>query len=205
MFDLIKHTFTSHSVEHSFQFVCGIRGCLHSFKSGSTFSSYKTHCSRKHLNWQDYLKESPSIPPSLPPADLSSPEMSPDRELPSSQESNSSALEHTEAASLLSIKKTSAMFLLSLQERFKLPQTAINFAIGSVNSIVDSVCDFAQASERTTCGDIPTTSVSTILQQCRDPFSDIQTEYMQNKFYREHFGLVVRGTTVTPYYCIYCI
>ena len=150
-FDLIKHTFASHSVELNFTFVCGIKGCLHSFRPGATFSSFKTHCSRKHLNWQDCLKERVSSPPVLPHVgslDLTSPEMSPDPGLdpdPSTQDSDS-IHEPTEAASFLSIQRTSAMFLLSCQERFKLPQTAINFAIGSVNSIINCVCDLAQGS-----------------------------------------------------------
>ena len=137
-FDLIKHTFASHSVELNFKFVCGIKGCLHSFRPGATFSSFKTHCSRKHPNWQDCLKERVSSPPALPHVgslDLTSPEMSPDPGLdpdhdpdPSTQDSDS-IHEPTEAASFLSIQRTSAMFLLSCQERFKLPQTAINFAI----------------------------------------------------------------------------
>ena len=99
--------------------------------------------------------------------------------------------EPTEAASFLSIQRTSAMFLLSCQERFKLPQTAINFVIGSVNSIINSVCDLAQACTVQGTTD-PDTDVSTILEQSRDPFIGLQTEYMQNKYYCEHFGLVVR-------------
>ena len=206
-FDLIKHTFASHSVELNLKFVCGIKGRLHSFRPGATFSSFKTHCSRKHPNWQDCLKERVSSPPALPHVgslDLTSPEMSPDPGLdpdhdpdPSTQDSDS-IHEPTEAASFLSIQRTSAMFLLSCQERFKLPQTAINFAIGSVNSIISSVCDLAQASVQGTTD--PDTDVSTILEQCRDPFIGLQTEYMQNKYYREHFGLVVR--VVEQYMCI---
>lgn len=104
---------------------------------------------------------------------------------------------------LLSIQKTSAMFLLSCQERYKLPQTAINFAVGSINSIVNNICDYAQASVQ----DVPDSNVSACLQLCRDPFSSLQTEYMQTKFYRTHFGLVVRDftqLTQSDFYSIYC-
>ena len=40
-----------------------------------------------------------------------------------------------------SAKHTAALFLLTLQEKYKLSQKAIDFAVGSISSIVDSVCD----------------------------------------------------------------
>ena len=49
--DLIKHSFGAHSMEATFRFNCGIKGCLHQFRSGATFSSFKSHASRKHPNW----------------------------------------------------------------------------------------------------------------------------------------------------------
>ena len=64
--DLIKHLFISHSVEATFHFVCCIKGCLHSFKFGSTYSSFKTHANRKHPNWQDYVNKPDAAPLLLP-------------------------------------------------------------------------------------------------------------------------------------------
>lgn len=52
----------------------------------------------------------------------------------------------TEQVSMLQVQKSSALFLLSCKERFRLPQTAINFAIGAVNAIVNDVCDLAKQS-----------------------------------------------------------
>lgn len=62
---VIKHLFTAHSVEPNFFFICGINGCLHAFKCGSSFSSFKTHASRKHLGWQDDLQNSHLSSPRL--------------------------------------------------------------------------------------------------------------------------------------------
>lgn len=59
--DLMKHYFATHSMEPSFRIVCGIRGCSHSFVFGSTFSSFKSHASRKHPNWQQCVKESDNL------------------------------------------------------------------------------------------------------------------------------------------------
>lgn len=72
--DLIKHSFAVHSMEPAFHFVCGIRGCLHSFRFGSTFSSFKSHASRKHPNWQESVNDeathtAPSPPPLVPSLD----------------------------------------------------------------------------------------------------------------------------------------
>ena len=52
---MIKHAFEAHSVEATFKITCGINGCLHQFYTGATFSSFKTHASRKHHNWQAAL------------------------------------------------------------------------------------------------------------------------------------------------------
>lgn len=51
--DFVKHTFTVHSVEPSFFYVCGIQRCLQGFKCGASFSSFKTHAIRRHPNWQE--------------------------------------------------------------------------------------------------------------------------------------------------------
>ena len=53
---LIQHYFSAHSVEPCFQYTCSIRGCLHTFKAGSTFSSFKSHASRTHRDWQSALE-----------------------------------------------------------------------------------------------------------------------------------------------------
>lgn len=52
---LLKHIFYTHSLEANFRYVCGIRGCLYTFKSGQSFDSFKSHATRKHPNWQDNL------------------------------------------------------------------------------------------------------------------------------------------------------
>lgn len=35
--------------------------------------------------------------------------------------------------------------------------------------------------------------LATLLEPLRNPFASIKTEYMQSKFYRDHFNLVVRS------------
>ena len=65
--DLIKHAFSSHSFDPTFHFVCGIHSCLHRFKSGATFRSFKTHAHRKHPHWQEDVNDSgAAVPMNLP-------------------------------------------------------------------------------------------------------------------------------------------
>ena len=125
--DLIKHLFSSHSVEATFSFVCGIKGCLHSFKFGSTYSSFKTHANRKHPNWQDYVNEpdavsnEPDAMPLLPTS--SSLHLIPESDIPASAanecqpELSEPVVLDTELTSWPSAQKTAALFLLTVQER----------------------------------------------------------------------------------------
>ena len=85
-------------------------------------------------------------------------------------------------------QKAAALFLLTFQERFKLSQSAINFAVGSINTIVDSVCKSVQSSLE---GEVSATRLTESFDEREDPFAPLKTVYMQSKFYREHFGLVV--------------
>lgn len=199
--DLIKHVFSSHSIEPTFTFVCAIKGCPHCFKFGATFSSFKSHCNRKHPNWQQYVDDATDPdPPASALHDV--PMLEPLSNLDVSIDNDGTELEHqsiesinrstsinTEQVSMLQVQKSSALFLLSCKERFKLPQAAINFAVGAVNAIVNDVCDLAKQSIEQALS--TNTSASLAIQQCRDPFASLETEYRQTKFYREVFGLVV--------------
>lgn len=82
-------------------------------------------------------------------------------------------------------QRTAALFLLTFQEQYKLSQTAIN-------SIVNNVCDSVQESVRSSLDSgFSSMDVAACFDDHRDPFSSLQTEYKQSKFYREEFVLVV--------------
>lgn len=123
--DLIKHLFSSHSVKAMFSFVCVIKGCRHSFKFGSS------HANRKHPNWQDYVNELDATP-LLPTS--SSMHLNPESDSPSVNECLPELPEpvilDTALTSCPSAQRTAALFLLTFQERYKLSQIAINFAVG---------------------------------------------------------------------------
>lgn len=149
--------FAVHTVERTFRFVCDVNGCQHTFKSGSSFSSFKTHASRKHPNWQELVNTDaaatiPSAP--MPVLSLDSAEHPQVNEnivednldpLPGADmpmicvpEVICSSLHFRPLA-----QNTAALFLLTFQEKYELSQSAINFALGSTHTIIDSVCESA--------------------------------------------------------------
>ena len=197
-FYLIKHTFDCHSMEPYFHFICGFQGCQHSFRVGSSFSSFKSHASRKHKNWQAVLEvddaessirslsAAGTRSDSVAPGDVDLPLISPvtngpdmTMEQPSVsfvQENSDMNKKNTAEFGVSPACKSAAMLLLTFKERYNLPQTAVDFAVGTINGIISNVCDSIQVPHA--C-------------EVEDPFALLETEYKQNKFYRDVFGLVV--------------
>lgn len=95
------------------------------------------------------------------------------------------------------LKKCSALFILTMKEKFKLTQTAIDVALGQIQSIVtyaleDTKTNLQQAIA-TPVSDQPMLA-SDLLKYfdiSLNPFEGLHSEYMQNKFYEEEFHLVV--------------
>lgn len=204
--DLIKHCFDTHSsFEPAFCLVCGIKGCLHQFRFGSTFSSFKTHATRKHPNWRNEIttRQVNSIPndvrdDSETSLSLSVALLCPD-EHPSSVDEYPSLVDECSGSDarvtkVRSVEETAALFILTLKKRYKLTQSALNFALGSVNEIISGVCN---SIEQTLLLSIDKSAldleISSICQY-NDPFRSLKSEYLQSKFYRERFGLVVSST-----------
>lgn len=204
--DFIKHSFSSHSSERSFKLMCGIDGCLHMFKHGSTFSSFKTHASRKHTDWRNRLL----IPaPVHVVHTMTSNDNSQLTEASSSSEDSTEVCHHVTSTppSLMPVEHTesecrslipeenAALFLLSFKERFKLPQKALDFAIGSITSISEDLCDSVKTAMKVRLQEKGSSFSNSDIDECctyTDIFEGMMTEHLQSKFYKEHFGLVVR-------------
>ena len=94
-----------------------------------------------------------------------------------------------------SLSRSAAHFLLTLKERYGLTQSAVNYAVGSVNQMIDDVREELQTSVEKYLEENEVARPST-LGECftpMNPFSGRETEYQQAKHYREHFGLVVKS------------
>ena len=92
------------------------------------------------------------------------------------------------------LQRSTALFLLSAKKRFHLTQSALNFVTQQVQQMVSfAVDDNEEAVKKhlNDCG-VPTQNAQLDAQfeVMRDPFSSLQTEYLQT-FYREKFNLVV--------------
>ena len=199
---LIQHSFQTHSVEPTFHFVCGIKGCLHTFKVGATYSSFKSHACRKHPNWQEHLDETVAVP--SPVASL--PDISQDNEpictevdevhldIDMTRYNEPISVSQPLSQSSNKVQRTAALFLLTFQEKYRLSEASINFAVGSINSIVEGACEAARiAVEKLLESDASPSSID--LRACfehqDDAFASLHTKYQQSKFYRDTFGLVV--------------
>ena len=75
------------------------------------------------------------------------------------------------------LQTVAAKLLLTLKEQYRMSQAALDFTLNAVKDITtlhSSVIKDHQS-----------------LSEALNPFEGVETEHMQNKFYREHFGLVV--------------
>ena len=109
--------------------MCGIKGCLHSFKYGSTYSSFKTHASRKHPNWkqclsaetgstpsQDTMPESEDIPVTLQEDITEIRDVTMSRGGSDASTAADSAVSISASSASSIAQRTAAMFLLTFQD-----------------------------------------------------------------------------------------
>ena len=87
-------------------------------------------------------------------------------------------------------QRKAATFLLTFQEKYRVSQTALNFAVGSISGIVESVSNGLQMCLEE-CLPCAKDTIKACCSKREDPFANLQTKYKQSKFYQKHFGLIV--------------
>ena len=94
-------------------------------------------------------------------------------------------------------ERSAALLLLTVKERFKLTQSAVDFITQQVHHIISYGVDHIQEvvqewleSQGIVMANFA--ELSARLEPLRNPFSSFETEYLQSKFYRDHFNLVVK-------------
>ena len=84
---------------------------------------------------------------------------------------------------------------MTLMERYQLTQTAINFLIRQVQNMIHySLLNIKNLVEAELMGLIAENITQPVLSdyfEHIDPFKSLHSEYLQTKFYKDHFGLVV--------------
>ena len=86
-------------------------------------------------------------------------------------------------------QRSAALFLLTMKEKHCLTQVALDFAVQQVREMVGYIIDDVKSNlrEKLEGVDIDITGCF----DATDPFVGLSTEYLQHKFYVQHFGLVV--------------
>ena len=95
-------------------------------------------------------------------------------------------------------KRTTALFLLTLKEKYQLSQTTVNEILQDIEAMVGNIaCDLrlhvtsVLEEANVNLALVPDFTDAFNAPAFMQPFEGLHTEHLQNKFYRQHLGLVV--------------
>lgn len=183
----LRHTFEAHSRETNFCFTCGVEGCSQTF---TKYSAILSHLSRKHrgVNFEQAY-----VTPTLYEDGEQGHNGDTDTqaEMPMAVEPTSSSNGDTH-----SLDRSAALFLLTLKEQHQVTQKVVDFAVEEVRQMVSYAVDHVHKSvtmKLSECSQAIGCQVPDISDcfKVPDPFGHLESEYMQTKFYRDNFDLVV--------------
>ena len=215
--EFYRHRFLTHSNEFNFMMRCFVEGCSQTFRCYSTFAShlFRKHCGAdleseaKKSAHSSYVRPEENFPQTSQSEYSLVVEDELEEDICSMDLSNAVDFSSADEISDLSwvdpppstdvspnsnrLSHFAALFLLNVKERYQLIQSSLNFitqqiqqmisfTIDDIAEVIHKFCSEQGASE------IPLTEQ---LESFRNPFLHVQTEYMQNKYYRENFNLVV--------------
>lgn len=210
-----RHVFESHSGIPNFAFTCEINGCIRKFQNYNTLKSHiaRNHCGEDPDSAPTYLPSSSTLlsdsdtiehvlndeGPTSGPDSLQDCQLGPDIDsiYNSEQSQTMCMIQSPSAIAANQLQKSSALYLLTLKEKYKLTQTAIDFTVGQLKVTVDNIVDdLHQAVDReimNTPGlsDDDKSRISSVFHNVKNPFSGLETQYLQSKYFEENFALVV--------------
>lgn len=98
-------------------------------------------------------------------------------------------------------KRSSAIFVLKMKEKHHLTQIAINDIVEGSRSLFQKSVKMLKAGveEKLCNAGVETNSVEGLQEQfleLTDPYNGLETEYFQEKYFRDELGLIVRNTFV---------
>ena len=187
MTGVLKHIGLVHANEPNFNVSCGIQGCPRTYKN---YYSFRKHLQRRH---QDCLVSKPFSNPSLGLStdcvdgmtDLQQLGMTNKEDTPESQVN-------------ITKNHNPALFILKTKEVLNLSQSATNIILNDVAEIVQQTVIKLEA--RVSCvlssNSIDRNEVIGLNevfqdQTLLDPFYGLHSEYIQQKYYQDHFMIVV--------------
>lgn len=194
-----RHVFDSHSSIPNFEFTCGINSCIRKFRN---YNSLKSHVARNHYG------DDPDATPILPlVSDLPSESVENDTcsSEPNGFEDTLAPEQYEELSqtcvmqshSKNQLQKSSALYLLTLKEKYRLTQTAVDFVVNHTKVAVDNIIDDLHQSVAREMMSISVLSdgdksrISSVFHNATNPFSGLETQYLQSKYFEETFAVVV--------------
>jgi len=194
----LRHSFGAHSCDPNFSFTCGVDGCPMTFK---TYSSIRAHLAKTHPHSPD-----PAPCPVIEEEgnglmDTSTCDVSPMQDPPS----KICNVEQPHAAELQTVSANmhAGLLLLTLKEKHRLTQASVDFAVHQIQSMIRYTLEDAKESIEQKL-QLHCTEMGVQLPDISDcfanidPFSGLESEYMQTKFYKENFNLVVSENVLCP-------
>ena len=183
---VLRHIGSVHSCEPHLHLTCGIEGCPR------TYSSYR--CFRKHIRSQhrEFLDQTSDeqLTDSFNLADT-------DSDPESSFQSNQSASpQEVVTAQEPFSTRAAALFLLKAKEKHRISQIALNGLVGDFSEILSSTVKSVGLSvkeclQTANCSSETISRVEVVFNNYRNPFQDLQTAYLQQKYYSKCFNLIV--------------
>ena len=213
----VSHLRVSHSKDPSFNVMCGVGGCREVFRA---FSAFNAHIYRHHRS--EIGVSSPtesgtcsfSLPTLEEPSGVNVVELmeSPEGERQNNlqddhfQEVSStsipvSALQQTCSSSDFSRKLTAANLILQLREGHQVSQVAISEVVSGCRSLCNEVVNELKSdviATLSTNGPVQE-DIALVLNKDFDPFKNIDTNYLFEKFCMDHLGCLVRFIVKTCY------
>ena len=215
----LRHSFKAHSCDPNFSFKCTIDGCSRTFTKYSSFRAHLSRkhpnspdpapCPLIEEEREISLIDTTTVPDysqssihdlndcsnctpmqnaSRSAGHTQSPISNPDEQSCSNAESD---ISHDNWAN-----RHAALLLLALKEKHRLTQTSVNFAVQQVKRMVEYTLEDVKVSIdkklQVYCNEmnIRQPDISSCFTDV-NPFSGLESEYLQTKFYREKFDLVV--------------
>ena len=178
---LIKHIELFHSHEPSFRITCGIDGCLRSFHNfkvfrNHTYASHGANSARARQNSEHAVDS--------------------DHDEDSIEDSEGNTGESIITSEQLQMM--SATFLMGTKEKYKLSQVALQGIIEGVTSLMQGRLSALHTQIRGIMSTSTTSmkeDVDVLFSEQHEfsyPFSGLETQHQQLKFYRNHFNFIVR-------------
>ena len=189
---VVRHMAVAHHHDPRFHVCCCIKGCS---RTNSNFYSFKKHLYRKHREDLDMIGPSAAVT-SLP--------QNPRSPLHDTEQMYAEPTSLCETAVPTSVqqsrhKKQMTLFLLKIKEVRKVSQTAIDGLLCDFTFIIEQIISQLQ-NDVSTClqeNGLNFTNINGLLELFSDPlklypFTQLESKYLQQKFYKDHLDLLVR-------------